>query len=79
MKIIDNKEEFDDFRPYKSTKLSAAEYPECYPCIAVIYEAGGGLMGEYQGVYAEYPPTGADINLYFSAFRKGYECCRNYE
>jgi len=79
MQIINNKEEYEEFRPYKSSKWLEEDYPQSYPVIATKYEGGGGLMGEGLGVYAEYPPVGIDVEIFFEAFRKGYDCCRKYE
>ena len=56
MKIINNKEEFEIFYPYKRKDIE--EYPAEYPCICKWEDEGGGLTGEYRQVYVLYYPKG---------------------
>lgn len=51
---IDNKEEFEQFYPYKDK--TNINYPEKYPCLCYWEEEGGGLTGYYKQIYVLYLP-----------------------
>jgi hypothetical protein len=55
MKVINNKEEFEEFFPYPK-KDQIREYPKEYPCVCKWEHEGGGLMGDYRQPYVAYFP-----------------------
>jgi hypothetical protein len=79
MNLVHSREEFDAIRPYKTSVLKESEYPTSYPVIIVIYEGGGGLMGEYTGTAFAYPPEDQDINTFYEGFKKGWKMCQKYD
>ena len=63
MKVINIKEEFENFFPY--AKKYIKEYPKEYPCIAKLSLEGGGIMGDYWELYIAYYPKKVLNLIYF--------------
>jgi hypothetical protein len=64
MEVINNKQEYEDFYPYKN-KAGIKQYPNEYPCVCTWEEEGGGLMGEYRQVYVLYFPKDVTVEEAF--------------
>jgi len=63
MKIINNKEEFEEYYPYDKKYIK--EYPKEYPCIAKCEIEDRGIMGDERVVYLAYYPKNLTSNEVF--------------
>ncbi len=68
MKVINNKEEYEEFSPYG--KQFIKNYPKEYPCIVKKEWTNCGIMGDHQEVRVAYYPKYVSIN---AAFYKGLD------
>ena len=64
MIIINNKEEFEKFYPYKKEHIE--EYPKEYPCMCKVQEESIGVMGYEWKVYVAYHMNALDSDISFS-------------
>jgi hypothetical protein len=63
MKIIKNKEEYENFYYYKDSKPK--KYPKEYPCVVDMVNVDCGIMGDGMFHYALYFPKTTDIKEAF--------------
>jgi len=70
-KLVENTEQFEDNYPYAKDKITRAGYPERYPCMMVITDEPGGLMGDYYLVRLYYPPAQLDLTSWVAGFKEG--------
>lgn len=74
MKIIKNKEEFEkiyESECYNKKYLIEKDYPLRYPCIVVVKESDGGLMGASRWLETHYGPI--QKNYDFDSFALGFK------
>lgn len=73
MKIVHNKKEFEKVYYYDKKYLEKKDYPRRYPCIVILQDHDGGLMGSYVSHIKIYPPKKCCFDSWVKGVKAGMD------